>query len=422
MTAEVRSSEAGVRWFISGLGIAQIASWGSLYYSFPQLAEAISADLGFSKAVLYAAATLGVLLSGLAAYPIGVAIDRGWGRVVMAGASSAAGLLLLMWARVESVTAFFCIVGGIGLLQAATLYEPAFAVVARRFGPLNARRGITELTLWGGFASTIFVPLIEMLIAEFGWRSTLGALAFVNLGLCTVLYAALIDPARDRTQIRANEKRQSTVAGGPLSRALREPVFWLLGTSLTLHAGIFSLIAFHLYPLLLERGLPPSTVVAIIMVIGPAQVAGRMTIRFLAAEHSAAVLGSLIVSGFPLAMLLLWFGGDSFAAAMAGAALYGGANGVMTIVRGLVVPEMVSRDGYGALNGALNAPSLTARALAPVAGAVLWTVTGSYTTMVIMMLGATVIQAVAFWSAVLCSRLRPAAALRAATASVTAKE
>lgn len=420
MTAETGSqSDVGIRWLISGLGIAQIASWGSLYYSFPQLAEAISADLGFSKAVLYAAATLGVLLSGLAAYPVGVAIDRGWGRVVMAGASSAAGLFLLVWAQVESLTAFFCIVGGIGLLQAATLYEPAFAVVARRLGPLNARHAITELTLWGGFASTIFVPLIEILIAEFGWRSALGVLALVNLGLCTALYGALIDPAQDKTQTWANDKKQPTVAGEHLKGALREPVFWLLGTSLTVHAGIFSLIAFHLYPLLLERGLSPSGVVAVITVIGPAQVAGRITIRFFGAKQSAAALGSLIVTGFPLAMLLLWVGGNSFAAAVLAAALYGGANGVMTIVRGLVVSEMVSRDGYGALNGALNAPSLTARALAPVAGAAFWTVTGSYTTMVIMMLGATVVQAVAFWSAVLWSRRRPAAALCTASVSAT---
>ena len=38
------------------------------------------------------------------------------------------------------------------------------------FGAGNARRGITALTLWGGFASTVFVPLIQLLIELFGWR------------------------------------------------------------------------------------------------------------------------------------------------------------------------------------------------------------------------------------------------------------
>ncbi|RYG01280.1 MAG: MFS transporter, partial [Caulobacteraceae bacterium] len=64
-------------WFISGLGIGQICSWGAIYYSFPLIAEAMGADLGWSKTQLYSAATGGLVLAGLAAYPVGKAIDRG---------------------------------------------------------------------------------------------------------------------------------------------------------------------------------------------------------------------------------------------------------------------------------------------------------------------------------------------------------
>jgi MFS family permease len=404
------------RAFISGLGIAQIASWGSLYYSFPQIAEAMSADLGFTKASLYGAATMGVLLSGLAVYPVGVAIDRGWGRIVMAGASALAGLLLLAWSQVETLTAFFLIVAGIGLLQAATLYEPAFAVVVRRFGPLSARRRITELTLWGGFASTVFIPVIEGLIAALDWRGALVGLAIVNLGLCTSLYGALINPARDHRHPVAAEPAAAT---GRVRHAVREPVYWLLGVSLTLHAGTFSLIAFHLYPLLMERGLAPASVVAVMAVIGPAQVAGRIAVRTLAPEASAASLGSLAVIGFPVAMMLLCLPSTGLATAAIAAAMYGAANGVMTIVRGSVVPEMVSREGYGALNGALNAPSLIARALAPVAGAALWTLTGSYTLVVTLLLVGAALHAVIFWVAVLWSRQWPATAMRSTAVSTT---
>ncbi len=66
----------------------------------------------------------------------------------MMGLSSlAAGGLLLLWSQVA--WAFYVLVGGIGALQAATLYEPAFAVVARRVGPGHSRAGITALTLSG---------------------------------------------------------------------------------------------------------------------------------------------------------------------------------------------------------------------------------------------------------------------------------
>ena len=61
---------SGRSWFISGLGVAQIASWGSLYYSFPLIATAMEADLGWSKTALYGAATLGALLSAVLAVPI----------------------------------------------------------------------------------------------------------------------------------------------------------------------------------------------------------------------------------------------------------------------------------------------------------------------------------------------------------------
>ncbi|MFU0503828.1 MFS transporter [Pseudaminobacter sp. NGMCC 1.201702] len=132
---------AGTGWFISALGAAQICSWGTLFYGFPLIAEAMRTDLGWSKPELYGAATLGMFLAGLAAYPVGSAIDRGHGRALMSLASAIAGVLLVAWSQVSSLTAFYAVMAILGCMQAATLYEPAFAVIARRVGPLNARRG-----------------------------------------------------------------------------------------------------------------------------------------------------------------------------------------------------------------------------------------------------------------------------------------
>ena len=95
-------------------------------------------DLGGSKTELYGAATLGMLLAGIAAYPVGAAIDRGHGQLLMSGASVLAGILLVAWSRVEGLVAFYAILAVLGCMQAATLYAPAFAVIARRVGPLNA--------------------------------------------------------------------------------------------------------------------------------------------------------------------------------------------------------------------------------------------------------------------------------------------
>jgi hypothetical protein len=89
----------------------------------------MEADLGWEKPAIYGAATLGALLSAVIAVPIGQAIDRGRGRVVMAAASVLAGMLLAAWSLVDSIWLFYIAAAGVGALQAATLYEPAFAKV-----------------------------------------------------------------------------------------------------------------------------------------------------------------------------------------------------------------------------------------------------------------------------------------------------
>lgn len=120
----------GKSWFITGLGIGQIASWGSLYYSFPLVATAMEHDLGWDKTLIYGSATLGALLSALLAIPVGKAIDSGHGRLVMACSSVAAGFLLILWALTDNIVLFYLGSAGVGALQAVVLYEPAFAVIA----------------------------------------------------------------------------------------------------------------------------------------------------------------------------------------------------------------------------------------------------------------------------------------------------
>lgn len=392
---------------VTALGIGQICSWGSLYYSFPLIAEAMGAELGWSKPDLYGAATLGLMLAALAAYPVGVAVDRGYGRWVMGLSSLAAGGLLLLWSQVTSLLAFYVLVGGIGALQAATLYEPAFAVVARRVGPGHSRAGITALTLWGGFASTVFIPLVQWLLNHWGWREALMALAAVNVLVCASAYLLFISPARDAKPTSdvtpAEERERNRLA---VRDALHRPVFWALLVSLTAYAAMFSAFTFHMYPLLRERGIDTVSVVQAIALIGPAQAAGRIVISVFAARASMRAVGTAVVTIFPLAFGALAFLRADFLTVAAVCVVYGGANGIFTIVRGMVVPEMLSRHAYGAINGLLTVPMTFARAAAPVGAAALWAVGSSYDMVLAAIVAAAVVLAAGFWLAAWISRPR----------------
>ncbi|MCO6388897.1 MULTISPECIES: MFS transporter [unclassified Aliihoeflea] len=387
-------------WFISALGIAQICSWGTLFYGFPLIAEAMRADLGWSKPTLYGAATVGMLLAGLAAYPVGAAIDRGHGRSLMAGASVAAGILMVAWSQVQGLTMFYLVLAALGCMQAATLYEPAFAVIARRVGPLNARKGITALTLWGGFASTVFIPAIQMTIEWYGWRGALLAMAAVNVVVCGGLYFLAIDPSRDAIIRAVDPEGQSPPTGrSAVAAAMRKPAYWGLLIAWVSYAAAFASLTYHLFPLLLERGLDSAGTVIVLAVIGPAQVVGRILVRAFAAEAPVRRLGSIIVVVFPLAVIGFAFAPPEVTTIAAVAAFYGAANGMITIVRGMAVPEMISREGYGAVNGSLVGPMNIMTALAPLTAALIWQASGGYGTVLVAIFAGSVTLCAGFWFA-----------------------
>jgi len=401
-----------VKWrrrrFVGGLGAAQVVSWGTLYYAFPLIAVAMERDLGLSKPELYGAATFGLAVGSIAAYPVGAAIDRGHGRGVLALGSAFAALLLFAWSGVATLAAFYAIFAGIGVAQAMTLYDPVFAVVVR-FAIGDPRDAITALTLWGGFASTVFVPLTEALIASLGWRETLVALAGLNLVLCLPLHLIVLS-ARGATSNMSDGAKPAEP--GAVRAALRDPVFAALAVTLTLYHGAFAALTYHLYPLLLERGFDRATVVGTIVIIGPAQVAGRMLVWWLAREQPIQGIGMATVVALAASVLLLMVLPSTFPSLVAFALLYGGANGVMTIVRGLAVPEMVTKQAYGELNGILGVPSSIARSLAPVGAAALWSVGKSYDGVLRAALGMAIVSAASFWAAALrgssAERRRPA--------------
>ena len=173
------------------MAVAQVISWGTLYYAFSLFVVPMQESLGWSRPMLNGALSLGLLCTGVVAFPVGAWIDRHGGRSVMTIGSLAGGLLLLAWSQVETPWGFYVLWALIGATMAGVLYEPAFAVITAVFGP-EARRGITALTLVGGFASTVFMPLTQLLIATLGWRHALLVLGALNLAVCLPLHVLFV--------------------------------------------------------------------------------------------------------------------------------------------------------------------------------------------------------------------------------------
>jgi predicted MFS family arabinose efflux permease len=382
---------------VAALSLAQLVSWGSIYYSFSLFVVPMERELGWSRTQLNGALSAGLLVAGLAGYWVGAWIDRGGGRVVMSLGSVLAAVLLAAWSRVASLELFYLLWLAIGLSLAATLYEPVFAVITRLY-PRSYGTRITVLTLVGGLASTVFIPLTQVLVEALGWRPALVVLAACNVAICLPIHVlGLSDPA-----IREEAAPRTARAPGgdePFRRALRHPVFWALALSFTFYTAILSALTFHLIPLLTERGVPTATMLAAIATFGPSQVAGRLVLLALRRQATAAFAGRCAFIAYPAAVAILLFLPASTLALFAFSMLFGAANGVLTIVRGIAVPELMWREGYGAINGALTLPVNIARGLAPYGAAVIWSAAGNYDAVLWAAILCGIIATAGFWYA-----------------------
>ena len=90
------------RLIVPALSVAQLISWGAMYYGFAVILDPMSAELGLSRTRLSAGYSLGLLVAGLAAWPVGMLIDRGRARAVMTAGSLLAGLGLALHATVQT--------------------------------------------------------------------------------------------------------------------------------------------------------------------------------------------------------------------------------------------------------------------------------------------------------------------------------
>jgi MFS family permease len=366
---------------VAALGVAQIISWGSLYYAFSFLITPLMEASGGDKSTVFAAFSLGLLVSGLLSAPIGALIDRRGGREVMTAGSLAGAILLASLGHVHSVVALYAVWAGLGAVMATTLYDPAFAVFSA-----NYRRAITTLTLFGGFASTVFWPLTQFLIAEIGWRQALLVLAALNLAVCVPVHWWVLSPSATRPFKRA------VVSAGPsvFRKALRTPVFYLLTLAFTGNALVFSATQVHLMSMLQAKDLSPASAAAVGAMIGPMQVTGRVLELAFGSRLSASTVGILAMAFLPVALWLLSIAGVQWPLLVAFAVIYGIGNGAMTIVRGAIPAELFGRDAYGAINGAMAAPVTVAKAAGPLVAALLYAWLGGYdgTLLVLIVVGA----------------------------------
>ncbi len=355
------------------MALGQTLVWAGLFYCFPALLVRWESDLGWTRDALTGAIALALFMSALASPLAGRLIDAGKGPQMMAGATllGAAALVSLIW--VDQLWQFYLVWAFMGMMLGGCLYEPCFALITRARGA-DAKRAITLVTLFAGFASTISFPMAHAIAEAHGWRSAI------------VMFAAIAAFASAPLTFAGARTMEQTGKGSSDSRSpslttqrhsfLRRPVFWFLAIGFALGAVLHGATLHHLLPILYDRGLSPDLAVFAASFIGPMQVAGRLMMMATekhVSNHGVAMMTFMMMG---LSILLLIGAGATHELVIGFVILFGSAYGVTSIIRPVIAREILGESNFGAKSGVIALLYLSGAASSPYVGALVWSAGG----------------------------------------------
>ena len=298
------------------------------------LINPLEVELGWSRAAISFAVSIGLLLYGLSGPAAGWLMDRfGPKKVVLFGLAVIGGSTLMGAAMTElwQLNLFWGALSGIGTGVVAPVLG---ATVANRW--FVERRGLV-LGVLGAAASAgqlVSVPALMWLVVAVGWREGTVYLAIVALlVLVPVLLLMRDDPARmglrpygeGKGEANAAEESPAPEPGtavadaeheggkGVLRRAVKAPEFWLLsGSFFICGASSNGIIGVHFIPHSIDHGIPEVTAASVLALMGAMNFVGTIASGWLTDRYDPRKLLAVYYSLRGFSLLLLPFV-DAFA-------------------------------------------------------------------------------------------------------------
>ena len=244
--------------------------------------------------------------------------------------------------------------------MAAMPYEPVFAIVGRAIGDAADRlRAIATVTVFGGLASSVFLPVTAWLVERYGWHRAVYVLASVLALASVVVYRfALVD-----LEFRAQASEPSTINAASLATdpQLRSLVLTFACSSF---AGVA--LATNLVPALIDRGLSTTTAATFAGLFGVMQLPRRLLImngRFELSPRQM-IWSSLGLQVVGLAALVP---ATSSILIATGVTLFACGSGLATLARPYLVLVLYGAGRAGHINGVIARWQQLARAGGPIA-------------------------------------------------------
>jgi MFS family permease len=361
------------RWVIP-LSATVMVGFGVILYGFSVYATDQAAGADFSKTALSAAYGGAVFAGGLMALPVGRFADRHGVRTIV-GVGAVLGCLGLVAFSISTqpwqvVAAWWLLIGP---AQSMIYYEPAYVAIDRWSAVHDRAAVLATITVIGGLAGIIFIPLTAQLVDAVGWRWTVSSMGMLLLvvGSATAIFA--LPPSRSGADWRgARPSRRALI-----SQLARDRRFVLYTVALMLVLLFTQGVIAHRVARFEETGFPLTTVAfwaaaASALSLPGRWIAPRLAVRFGATRVQATI--ALIVA---LSVLLMVDGATAWQ--MVGHFfLFGLAFGALFPLRSMVMGNWFSGPTFGTTMGTQWSAVVLVAATGPILVGVLRDQTGSY--------------------------------------------
>lgn len=383
-------------WWIVFTGyMALTISGGATSFVFSVLVKPMQEDLGWSRATIVGILTMGGIVSGLLAAPIGPLVDRHGSRALMTGAAIMGGLCFLSVSRITEVWQYYLL---LGVLEPLT--RPALDTVGPRAAIANwfvRKRAVAFafFTMGRATAGLFLVPPIAFLVEQTSWRSS-----WVVMGLLQLLVLAPLCWVTQRRRpedegllpdgdIPAAAPRSGASPGvrpgpGPVDdprwtvgQALRTRTFWLLNLGILLVNFPGASIYIHMSSYFQDKGMAAPAAAGALSVYALGALLGRgvwTAIIYRLGLHRSLVVFAFIYGTGILAFALV----DGAWALVAAALALGISIGGSAQLQAQVWPDYFGRGIVGALSGYGAMMVIPAQAGGPLLAAFMFDITQSY--------------------------------------------
>ena len=324
----------------------------------------IGDDLGWSRATIALAFTVGTFAGTILPAVIGAFLDRRGARgvivvsgIIVTGCTIGLALMTQPWH-------FWTFYGvGRGVAVAGVQFGTTIAIAnwfikkrgrAMAIGGSGLRLGQTALPL-----------IIHAVIVAFSWRHAFGMLAVLSLLFVTIPAALFMrrrpedmgllpDGAVASEPVLAGQAPVAATQDVEVSWTLREArrtrALWLIMVAVAATFFVNGSINLHAVANFQDRGIPAALAVSVTSIIAATSTLTTIIFGFVL-ERVHVRYGGMLASAFYLAAVLTIMVADSYPMAVLFGLLFGAANGGWTTVERLLFADYFGRRSVGAIRG-----------------------------------------------------------------------